>query len=112
MYLGKEFAYYSKYHFIVTLKSLQNYFTSLSIPQVRKLHSSYFIRKCRICIDNSSCTKSHQLNKLVIKVSKMIRKTKKEEPPSNLAVMGYYVLTPEIFEILEIQEAKPMKKSS
>ena len=43
---------------------------------------------------------------------KNFRKTKKEEPPSNLAVMGYYVLTPEIFEILEIQEAKPMKKSS
>lgn len=42
----------------------------------------------------------------------MIRKTKKEEPLSNLAVMGYYVLTPEIFEILEIQEAKAMKKSS
>lgn len=31
MYLGKEFAYYSKYHFIVTLKPLQNHFASLSI---------------------------------------------------------------------------------
>ncbi|CUQ11415.1 UTP-glucose-1-phosphate uridylyltransferase [Turicibacter sanguinis] len=112
VYLGKEFAYYSKYHFIVTLKSLQNYFTSLSIPQVRKLHWNYFMRKCRIFIDNSSYAKSHQPNELVIKISKMIRKTKKEEATSKLAVMGYYVLTPEIFEILEIQEAKAMKKSS
>ena len=34
----------------------------------------------------------------------MVEKPKQEEAPSNLAVMGRYVLTPEIFEMLEDQE--------
>ncbi len=32
------------------------------------------------------------------------RRTKPEDAPSNLAIIGRYLLTPEIFEILEKQE--------
>ena len=35
------------------------------------------------------------------KVSDMVEKPKKEEAPSNIAVLGRYILTPEIFEALE-----------
>ncbi|MTN55411.1 UTP--glucose-1-phosphate uridylyltransferase, partial [Turicibacter sanguinis] len=40
----------------------------------------------------------------LVKLSGMVEKPKQEEAPSNLAVMGRYVLTPEIFEMLETQE--------
>ena len=33
----------------------------------------------------------------------MVEKPKKEEAPSRLAILGRYVLTPEIFELLETQ---------
>jgi len=38
------------------------------------------------------------------KVNNLIEKPKKEEAPSNKAIMGRYILTPKIFEILERQE--------
>ena len=38
-----------------------------------------------------------------VKLSSMVEKPKKEEAPSNLAVLGRYVLTPEIFDLLETQ---------
>lgn len=38
-----------------------------------------------------------------VKLSSMVEKPKKEEAPSNLAVLGRYVLTPEIFDYLETQ---------
>ena len=41
----------------------------------------------------------------VVRVTGLVEKPKKDEAPSNLAVIGRYVLRPEIFEILE--ETKP-----
>ena len=38
-----------------------------------------------------------------VKLSSMVEKPKKEEAPSNMAVLGRYVLTPEIFDLLETQ---------
>ena len=38
-----------------------------------------------------------------VKLSSMVEKPQKEEAPSNLAVLGRYVLTPEIFDYLEMQ---------
>ena len=38
-----------------------------------------------------------------VKLRSMVEKPKKEEAPSNMAVLGRYVLTPEIFDYLEIQ---------
>lgn len=37
-------------------------------------------------------------------VNKLIEKPKQEDAPSNLAIMGRYILTPRIFKILENQE--------
>lgn len=43
-------------------------------------------------------------NGRMVKLTGMVEKPTVEEAPSNLAVMGRYVLTPEIFEMLENQE--------
>ncbi|MCR8659816.1 UTP--glucose-1-phosphate uridylyltransferase GalU [Paenibacillus endoradicis] len=37
-------------------------------------------------------------------IKSLVEKPKKDESPSNLAIMGRYILTPRIFEILENQE--------
>lgn len=40
----------------------------------------------------------------VFNVNKFVEKPKPEDAPSNLAIIGRYLLTPEIFDILETQE--------
>lgn len=45
-----------------------------------------------------------QLNESVYNVRRFVEKPAPEEAPSNLAIIGRYLLTPEIFEILETQE--------
>lgn len=40
----------------------------------------------------------------LLKVNRFIEKPAKGTAPSNLAIMGRYILTPEIFDLLEIQE--------
>ena len=40
-----------------------------------------------------------------VKLDNMVEKPSQEEAPSQMAVLGRYVLTPEIFELLESQEA-------
>lgn len=40
----------------------------------------------------------------VVKITGLVEKPSKEEAPSNLAVIGRYVLSPEIFDILEVTE--------
>ncbi len=49
-------------------------------------------------------SKSHKPEGRMVKLSGMVEKPSPAEAPSNLAVMGRYVLTPEIFEMLESQE--------
>lgn len=44
-------------------------------------------------------------NKRLYKLTDMIEKPAVDEAPSNLAVLGRYILTPEIFSFLETQEA-------
>ncbi|WP_240414713.1 UTP--glucose-1-phosphate uridylyltransferase GalU [Paenibacillus periandrae] len=44
------------------------------------------------------------INDFLYLVSNLIEKPRKEVTPSNLAIMGRYILTPEIFPILEAQE--------
>ncbi|HET6513979.1 MAG TPA: UTP--glucose-1-phosphate uridylyltransferase GalU [Thermodesulfovibrionales bacterium] len=41
----------------------------------------------------------------VYRISSLVEKPKKEEAPSNLAIIGRYILTPDIFRILERQRA-------
>ncbi len=45
------------------------------------------------------------VNNRRVKLSGMIEKPSKEEAPSQLGVLGRYVLTPEIFDLLESQQA-------
>lgn len=40
----------------------------------------------------------------VYKVNSLVEKPKRENAPSNLAIMGRYILTPQIFDILEKQD--------
>ncbi|MDD4371348.1 MAG: UTP--glucose-1-phosphate uridylyltransferase GalU [Anaerostipes sp.] len=40
-----------------------------------------------------------------VKLDNMVEKPKQEDAPSRMAVLGRYVLTPEIFDLLESQEA-------
>ena len=44
------------------------------------------------------------LDERTVEISDFVEKPKKEEAPSTLAVLGRYVLTPEIFDILDKQE--------
>lgn len=52
-----------------------------------------------------SPSKSHPAQGRLVKLSDMVEKPKVEEAPSQLAVLGRYVLTPEIFDLLETQGA-------
>jgi UTP--glucose-1-phosphate uridylyltransferase len=44
------------------------------------------------------------INDRTVEICDFVEKPKKEEAPSRLAVLGRYVITPEIFEILDKQE--------
>lgn len=46
-----------------------------------------------------------QVDERVYKVRDMVEKPSQEEAPSNIAVLGRYIITPEIFEFLETQDA-------
>ena len=50
------------------------------------------------------CVRANQLSDHVFEVLDMVEKPKQEEAPSNLAIIGRYVLTPDIFPILEKQK--------
>lgn len=52
-------------------------------------------------ISKYGALKCEKVNDRLYKVSDMVEKPKKEEAPSNIAVLGRYILTPEIFEALE-----------
>lgn len=49
-------------------------------------------------------SKSHPSKGRLVKLTNMVEKPKIEAAPSQMAVLGRYVLTPKIFELLETQE--------
>jgi len=55
-------------------------------------------------ISSYGCVAVNRLNERVVEVTDMVEKPKREEAPSDLAIIGRYVLTPAIFPILERQE--------
>jgi UTP--glucose-1-phosphate uridylyltransferase len=55
-------------------------------------------------ISSYGCVQANQIYKQVFEVSDLVEKPKPEEAPSDMAIIGRYVLTPEIFPILERQE--------
>jgi UTP--glucose-1-phosphate uridylyltransferase len=54
-------------------------------------------------ISSYGCVQSNKISDRVYEVTDMVEKPKREEAPSDLAIIGRYVLTPEIFPILEEQ---------
>lgn len=52
-------------------------------------------------ISKYGALKCEPVEERTYKVSDMVEKPKKEEAPSNIAVLGRYILTPDIFEALE-----------
>ena len=55
-------------------------------------------------ISSYGCVAAEPISDRVVQVTDMVEKPKREEAPSNLAIIGRYVLTPAIFQILESQE--------
>lgn len=61
----------------------------------------------RVPMENISaygCVRAEQLSERVFQVTDMVEKPPREEAPSDMAIIGRYVLTPRIFSILEQQE--------
>src|SRR5512144_1985639 len=55
-------------------------------------------------ISSYGCVKANHISEKVFEVSDMVEKPKPADAPSDLAIIGRYVLTPDIFPILENQE--------
>jgi UTP--glucose-1-phosphate uridylyltransferase len=55
-------------------------------------------------ISSYGCVQANQIHKQVYEVTDLVEKPKPEEAPSDMAIIGRYVLTPEIFPILEQQQ--------
>lgn len=61
----------------------------------------------KVPMDNISsygCVEANTISERVYEVVDMVEKPKKEDAPSDLAIIGRYILTPDIFPILEKQE--------
>jgi UTP--glucose-1-phosphate uridylyltransferase len=54
-------------------------------------------------ISSYGCVQARQISEKIVEVTDLVEKPKREEAPSNLAIIGRYILTPEIFSILEQQ---------
>ncbi len=54
-------------------------------------------------ISSYGCVAVNPVSETVVEITDMVEKPKLEEAPSNLAIIGRYVLTPAIFPILEHQ---------
>lgn len=55
-------------------------------------------------ISSYGCVAVNSITDKVKEITDMVEKPKREEAPSNLAIIGRYVLTPAIFPILEQQQ--------
>lgn len=55
-------------------------------------------------ISSYGCVKAQAVSERIFEVLDMVEKPKREEAPSDMAIIGRYVLTPRIFGILEQQE--------
>lgn len=56
-------------------------------------------------VDKYGIIAGKQVDERVYKVNDMVEKPSMEEAPSNVAVLGRYIITPEIFRFLETQDA-------
>ena len=81
------------------------------LSQMIKLYEKY---QCSIVaveeIDPKDSSKygiiaGEEIEKNIIKISDMVEKPEPKDAPSNLAIIGRYILTPDIFEILQTTKA-------
>lgn len=56
-------------------------------------------------VDKYGIISGKQVDDRIYKVRDMVEKPSPEEAPSNVAVLGRYIITPEIFHFLETQDA-------
>ncbi|NLZ73473.1 MAG: UTP--glucose-1-phosphate uridylyltransferase GalU [Bacteroidales bacterium] len=56
-------------------------------------------------VDKYGIIKAKHIEDRVYKVTDMVEKPSKEKAPSNIAILGRYIITPRIFDYLETQEA-------
>lgn len=56
-------------------------------------------------ISSYGCVAADQIGERIFHVIDMVEKPSREEAPSDMAIIGRYILTPRIFEILRNQEA-------
>ncbi len=78
--------------------------------EVFKKYKKPVIGLCRVekeKIPNYGIVAGKEIEKRVFKIEKIIEKPKIEQAPSNLAIVGRYILTPEVFDYLE--KTKPGK---
>ncbi|MFA7061668.1 MAG: UTP--glucose-1-phosphate uridylyltransferase GalU [Pedobacter sp.] len=82
-------------------------------PCLRQLLDTFEIYKSSVLalekvpmekISSYGCVQATALSERVFEVLDMVEKPKQEEAPSDMAIIGRYVLTPRIFSILEQQE--------
>jgi len=55
-------------------------------------------------ISSYGCVQAQSISERIFEILDMVEKPKQEEAPSDMAIIGRYVLTPRIFGILEQQE--------
>ena len=55
-------------------------------------------------ISSYGCVEANLLDGITYRVTNMVEKPAREDAPSDMAIIGRYILTPRIFEILENQE--------
>lgn len=80
------------------------------LSQLLEVHSKYrgsVLALEQVPMENISsygCVKANHISDRVYEVTDMVEKPKPEAAPSDLAIIGRYILTPEIFPILQNQE--------
>ncbi|OPY11453.1 MAG: UTP--glucose-1-phosphate uridylyltransferase [Syntrophus sp. PtaB.Bin138] len=73
---------------------------------VHERHQGSVLALEQVPMENISaygCVDAEEISRGVYKVKNLVEKPKREDAPSDLAIIGRYVLTPEIFPILERQ---------
>ena len=56
-------------------------------------------------VDKYGIIKAKHIEDRVYKVTDMVEKPDREKAPSNIAILGRYIITPRVFDYLENQEA-------
>ena len=76
------------------------------LMEVHRNHQGTVLALEQVPMENISaygCVKANSISKNTYEVIDMVEKPKREDAPSDLAIIGRYILTPEIFPILENQ---------